>query len=520
MKFKWSYNELGDRSIYEQIRENRKISDSFIYSQFEDLPPITLLKDIQKAADRIIEAVRNHQKIMIYGHDDVDGVTATYILFDFLEKIGSQNHFYYIPNRLLENHGIPLSLVQRLIQDDFELLITVDGGISEFSKVENLKDLGIDVIITDHHIVQDEIPDALAVVNPKQKDCEYPDKMPAGVAISYFLTRMIAEKLSVQTDENYLFWVAVGTIADRVPLVGVNRILVKEVMDKWFLYNDSSLETLRPYFVVASSYDKRMAILKFIGRLLSNGRQAFGEHLSLYFLLAPLSEKEQILKKLVQEQRRYENKVNLVCDFLDENIKIENENSIIFFDQDDKIDVNLLGFAASKLSSRYKIPTVMLKKRNKVITGEARATKGFCLISAFEYCRNLLIQFGGHSRAAGFTAKPQNIEEFKFRFQEYANNHEEEIRSFKKLSVDAVFSVDELDKFYTYLQTDHHLLQPFGQGNRNPTFMVKNYCPERDWPKIKLKDTVNVLDLNKTYDVLFKFKGSSFRMVDFRELEQ
>ncbi len=520
MKFRWSYNEIDDSSIFEQIVKNRKIDESFIYADFDDMPSYHQMKDMEKAADRIIEAVTKNQKIMIYGHDDVDGVTATYILFDFLEKVGFQNHFYYIPNRLLENHGIPLSLVQRLIQDEFDLLVTVDGGISEFTKVEDLKELGIDVVITDHHIVPDELPNAHAVVNPKQADCKFPDEMLAGVAVSYFLVKTIADKLNFEVDENYLFWVAVGMVADKVPMLGVNRLILKEVLDKWFLYNDPALLALKPYLISNPSYDRRISSLKFIARLLSNGRQPFGEHLSLYFLLAPDAEKEIILKKLVQEQRRYEARINLVSDFLEDEIEMADNNCIVYFDEYDKIDVNLLGFAASQLSSRYKIPVVMLKKREGIISGEARATKGFCLITAFEECKETLIQFGGHSRAAGFTSKSENIEKFKQLFEEYCAKKREEIEFFQKLTIDAVFTIEEMDMFYTYLQTDYHLLQPFGQGNRNPTFLLKNFCPEKDWQKIKLKESKNKLDFNKTYDILFKFRGTNFHLVDFREIKK
>lgn len=519
MKFRWNYKESTDLPIFEQIIENRQIDDTFLYSDFDDIPPYLLLKDIEKAVLRILEALTKNQKIMIYGHDDVDGVSATYILFDFLEKIGFQNHFYYIPNRLLENHGFPVSLMQKLLHGNYDLLITVDGGISEFSNVENLKELGIDVIITDHHLVPDKTPAAFAIVNPKQPDCQYPDKMLAGVTVSYFLVKAIAAKLDFEIDKNYLFWVAVGTIADKVPMLGVNRLIVKEVLDRWFLFDDPALMALKPYIVANPGYEQRIGSLKYITRLLSNGRQPFGEHQALNFLLAPKSEKEIILKNLVREQRNYDARINVVSEFLEEEIKVGNDNCIVYFDKNDRIEVNLMGFAASQLSNKYKIPTVILKKREDIISGEARATKGFCLIKAFGHCKTELIQFGGHSRAAGFTARPEKIDEFIKLFTAYCNKNKETIKFYQKLSIDAVFSIDQIDMFYEYLQTDYHLLQPFGQGNRNPTFLLKNYCPERDWHKFKLKDTKNKLEINKTYDILFKFKSMNFYLVDYKEAE-
>ncbi|HPR17480.1 MAG TPA: DHH family phosphoesterase [Candidatus Cloacimonadota bacterium] len=518
MKFKWSYNEINDRSVFDQIKRNRHISDTFLNSGFEDIPSPSCMKDMDKAADRIIAAVRQNQKIMIYGHDDVDGITATYILFDFLEKLGFQNHFYYIPNRLLENHGIPLSLVQRLIQDEFNLLVTVDGGISEFSIVDDLSLLGIEVIITDHHIVQNTIPDAYAVVDPKQEDCLYPDDMIAGVTISYFLVQAIAQKLHFEPDNNYLFWVGVGTVADKVPLLGVNRLILKEVLANWFDFDDISLIAMQPYLVAAPNLDKRIGIIKYITRLLSNGRQPFGEHLALNYLLASQEEKAIILQNLVQEQREYDTQLNLTSEYLKETIQLQNENFLIFYDDDNKIDIRFMGVAASQISSKYKIPVVILKKRDDIVTGEARTTKGFCLIKAFHHCRNALIQYGGHSRAAGFTAREEAMEDFRTLFADYVKQNREVIENNKELLIDAVFTIDGIDEFFSYIQSEYQEMQPFGQGNKNPKFLLKNYNPARDWKKLKLKDEVDRLDADKTYEIVFKFKGSFFRLIDYREV--
>lgn len=519
MKFRWNYNEKSDLTIFDQIKENRQIADSFIHLAFSDLPPISLMKDLAKAAERIIEAVRRNEKIMIYGHDDVDGITSTYILFDFLEQIGFQNHVYYIPNRMLETHGIPARLIDQLIEEKFDLLITVDGGISEFEKVKILSQNGIETIITDHHLVQDKIPEAYAVVNPKQKDCQFPGEMLAGVGVTYFLILQMADLLSYPVDENYLFWMAVGTVADKVPLLGVNRILLKEVLDKWFIFDSIALQTMASYLIPALDYSKRISIIKFIGRLLSNGREAEGENLALYYLIAPVEEKEIILQKLVQLQRENETKLNLICEYLKESVPSNNKNCIIFLDKDDDIESNLLGFCASQLARKYLIPVVFLKHKNNIIIGEARCTEGFNLMEAFTDCKKSLIQFGGHAKAAGFTAKKEQISHFAELFQEYVNKKAEQIESHKKIDIDAVFSIEEFDEFDNYLQSDYQLLQPFGQGNRNPHFLLKNFIPARDSEKIRLKTAEENLDPDGIYDVIFKLKGSGYKLIDHRLAE-
>ncbi|RLC51663.1 MAG: hypothetical protein DRI23_04530 [Candidatus Cloacimonadota bacterium] len=518
MPLKWSYSEYNNGSILDQIKQNRKISDSFINASIEDIPDISLFKDIKLASGRIIEAVQSKEKIMIFGHDDVDGVTSAYILFDFLENIGSQNHFYYIPNRLLESHGMKDDFVNMLIEEEFDVIITVDGGISEFEQTKKIMDAGIDVIITDHHLVQEKIPEAFAVVNPKQADCDYPFKMLAGVAVTYFLVQQIALDLNCEIDTNYMFWTAVGTLADKVPLIGVNRIIIKDVLEKWFSFDDLTIETMKPYFVAPHNFEKRMSILKFITKILSNGRMPAGENLALSCLLVSRKEKEVIIKKLIAEQRDHEYKLRKVSSYLNSSITRPTLNWFFFKDSENKIEINLMGFSASLLTKKFMIPVVVLKERSGVFSGEGRCMEGFDLMEAFTFCREHLIQFGGHKKAAGFTILPGEIENFQKKFSIYVNKHKQEIEFSRKISVDAVFSIDELDKLDDYLQTDYYLLQPFGQGNSNPKFLLKNYHPKRDADKIKLKKTENKLESDKVYNLIVSHEGSSFNLVDHRNI--
>ena len=518
MPLKWSYTEHNNRSILEQIKQSREITDSFIHAAMQDIPEISLFKDIELASERIIEAVRRKEKIMIFGHDDVDGITSTYILFDFLEKIGSQNHFYYIPNRLLESHGMKDNFVNKIIDEKFDLLITVDGGISEFEKIEIINSAGIDVVITDHHLVQGKVPSAYAVVNPKQADCDYPYNMLAGVAVTYFLVQQIAIDLNCELDLNYIFWVAVGTLADKVPLTGVNRIIIKDVLEKWFTFDDIAIETMKPYFVTPLNFEKRMSILKFIVKILSNGRLPNGENLALSYLLVSQAEKEVIVNKLIFEQREHEYKLKILSNYLNSNISKPEGNCLLLQDSENKIKINLMGYSASYLTKRFLIPVIILKEREGMISGEGRCMEGFNLVEAFSYCSETLIQFGGHKKAAGFTAQESEIENFKDKFTEYVNKNLQNIELNKKINIDAVFSIEEMDKLDDYLQTDHFLLQPFGQGNSNPKFLLKNYQPERDANKIKLKKTNKKLEPNKVYNLIVSHQGSSFSLVDHRNI--
>ncbi len=518
MKFKWNYNENRDLSIFEQILKTRKISESFLETSIQNFPDISLMKDLDKAAERIISAVHKKEKIIIYGHDDMDGITSTYLIFDFLEKMGSQNHYYYIPNRQLNSHGIQKKFIEKLKQEKIDLLITVDGGISEFDAIHKIQANGTTVIITDHHLVLDnKVPDAYAVVNPKQGACNYPFKMLAGVGVAYFLIRKLAEKLHTEFDKNYLFWVAVGSFADKVPLVDVNRDFIKEVLDNWHSFNDLTLEKLKPFLRPALSYHNRIHVINQIIRMLSSGRMKCGQNLSMDLFIAPAEEKEMIIRKLIKKQQMQEKALSNSRQDLQQIVPESTAHYFIYLDKNSKIPVELLGYCASQISKTYKIPVVFLRRKNGITTGEGRSTEGFNLVDAFAYCQEYLIQFGGHSQAAGFSMLKTNFHNFQNKFEEYVKLKELDIEENKRINIDAVFTSKDFNKFDDYLQMDYQLLQPFGKGNPNPHFLMKNYLPKRDYQKVKIKGSNNNLLPDECYNIVFKFKGSSFNLVDHRK---
>ncbi|MCD4796685.1 MAG: DHH family phosphoesterase [Candidatus Cloacimonetes bacterium] len=519
MGLRWSYFDKLDCSIVDQIKKNRNLPDSFFSFSMNDIPDISLMKDIKKASERIIRAIHRKEKIIIYGHDDVDGITSAYILFDFLEKIGSQNHYYYIPNRLVDNHGMQENFINKVEKENFNLVITVDGGISCSEAIEKLRNLGCDVIVTDHHIVQEnKIPKGCAIVNPKQSDCDYPFDMLAGVGVTYFLIRNIAEILKSEIDSNYLFWVAVGTISDKVPLIGVNRIIVKETIKNWFDFDDATLRKFDKYLWNADNCHKKIKIIQYIIKIFSNGRDLNGKNMGLELLLAPEDEKTSIIDKLISGQRKFKENLNKVMECYDK-IKPESfDNHFVFFDSKNIIPVELLGFFSARISKQFLIPVVFLKEKGNIVAGEARCTKGFNLVESFCFCKQNLIQYGGHAKAAGFTIKKKNINKFRKKFKEYIEMKKEIIEDNRKIDIDAIFTIDEIDKFDDYLQLDIHNLQPFGQGNPNPKFLLKNFIPKRDSRKIKVIDKNIILKPDESYNIIFNLKGSSFKLIDHRKV--
>ena len=519
MKFKWFYSEDKNYSIPDQILRTRNYPECFFDTSFENIPDISLMKDIKKAADRIIDAVKRKQKIMIFGHDDLDGITSTYILFDFLEKIGSQKHYSYIPNRLYENHGMQDNLIKKIKTGEYDLLITVDGGSSSINAVNRINALGCDVIITDHHLVPDELPDAYAIVNPKQEDCSYPYKMLAGVGVTYFLITQIAEILNMKTDKNYLFWTAIGSIADKVPLVGVNRIIVKNVLDNWLDFDDDNISFLQNYLDFNEEYYAKKKIIKYIIKLLSNGRETDGQNKSLKFLLAAKTEKSEFFHNLSDEVSKYEKKLNAVLSYLDE---IKPDNSVycfVHYDDDGKIPNELIGMSASYIAKANMIPAVILHQKGSGITAEARCTEGFNLVDAFKFCEKHLVQYGGHKKAAGFRTNFHERDKFIEKFIEYVELKKQIIRDNQKINIDAVIDTSQLVKINEIMRDDLDFLQPFGEGNPIPVFLIKDFIPERDIRKNR-RNSLPFPEMNKNYKVVFNLIGNNINVIDYAENNQ
>ncbi|MDY6914903.1 MAG: DHHA1 domain-containing protein, partial [Candidatus Cloacimonadota bacterium] len=365
-------------------------------------------------------------------------------------------------------------------------------------------------------MVQGKVPNAFAVVNPKQQECNYPFDMIAGVTISYFLVQKMAEKLATQIDNNYLFWVAAGTIADKVHMLGINRILVRYVLKNWHLFDDSTLLHLKDFLWEADSFRSKMGMINFINRLFANGRKPRGENVSLRTLLVPDSEKHKLLLNLMNWMNKHEKEsesLNQKFQTILQEKKVD--NSFIFYDDEDIIPHSFLGRIASVVSGEYKVPAIILKEKENTIFCEARSTEGFSLIDLFRKLDSLLIQFGGHVHAAGFTAKAENKEKIISTTEEYIQNNSKKIKMNQILNIDAILNYDNVEEFYNFLYNDIDVLQPFGQQNPPPTFLFKNFDVTRDffyWGKLK-----SCFYAGKIYDVVFTLNGSKPKIIDYKE---
>ena len=517
MKFRWIYRSKQNLPITEQIKISRGYSDDFFSAAFSDIPDISLMKDLSKAAERIIAAVQNKEKIIIFGHDDLDGITATYILFNFLEKIGSQNHFYYIPNRLLENHGIQENFIRRVQKDNINLVVTVDGGISSYEAVEKLNRLGCEVIITDHHLVPEKIPPALAVVNSKQPECKFPYKMLAGVGVSFFLVWKISQMLAMEFDFNYLFWVASGSIADKVPLDGVNRILVREALKRFQDFNDPTFTILADFHSFNSSVSSQLGFLNFVTKIFSNGREANGEHKALRILLASPVEKARLLEELFFSMQENENRLNELQIYL-KNLQPQiRDYGFVYFDEEDNIPYEFLGYCAGFLARENKIPVFFMKALNGKLVCETRCTAGFNLIEVFRFCESELTQFGGHKQAAGFVAELANRKKIEEKIYGFLAEHRNLILQHKTLLIDAMTDISEAKNLSA---DDLNIFQPFGEGNPQPVILLKDFVPTVDFQTLNFSENLPDLETDEKYYLACNFVGNNFYPLDFAKRQE
>ncbi|MFA7057272.1 MAG: DHH family phosphoesterase [Candidatus Cloacimonadales bacterium] len=519
MKLKWLYSE-SDLELSEQILVNRKRDKSEYNQRLDSLPDENLFADMKIATERILQALYSNEKIVIFGHDDPDGVTATFLLYDFFDSSGFQNHYSYIPNRLIDHHGIQDNFVTYLKELKADLVITVDNGISSKEKVEEIKALGIDVIITDHHIFEQEnIPLATAVVNPKRQDCPYPYDMLAGVGVSLMLVRSLAKSLNKKVKPSYYFWTAVGSLADRVPMTGVNWVIVRHVLEAWDDISDNTINMLKSICnPILNDYDK-MNFLTYCYRMIANGRDSEGQHHGLLFMLSNDKAKYDEFSLIQTEKKANELNIFGLNTIIGEILASYAGEGVIYYDEDNRIPNSLLGTCATFLVNSLYEPVIMLKQREDIIICEGRCSDGFSILDAFKYCEEALIQYGGHVRAGGFTMQKDNLERFKVLYREYFQQQKQQIDDYKLINVDAVIDVAEFNnEIWEHLD----FMLPFGHGNSEPTILVKNYDNQAENSPIVIENSVKYhLDTNKNYDLILQMNNNGqTKVIDYRETDE
>lgn len=447
----------------------------FFRPTIERLHDPFLMKDMDKAAERLALAIRNSEKVLVYGDYDVDGTTATSCMYIFLKNFGVDVDFY-IPHRFKEGYGINSEGIQYAIDMEAALIVSVDCGITAIQEAKDAKEKGVDLIICDHHTVGDEIPDALAVLDPKRPDCNYPFDGLSGAGVAFKLIQGTLKLLGLPTKKAYEFLdlVAISIASDIVPIVDENRILMKKGLELIKKKPRIGIGALLDLIKMPREDINTTKIVFSIGpRINAAGRM--GDATTAVKLMLADTEAEAKacayeLESVNMRRRETDSKtMEEALGLVDQNLDLEQTSTLVLYKHDWHLGV--IGIVASRLVDLYHRPAIMLSSVDGVIKGSARSIRGFNMYNALKKCEDLLEQFGGHEFAAGLTLKDGKLTEFQRRMNEIASFDLSEKNFEPELVIDAKLNIEDIDMKFWKLLTQ---FEPFGPSNLRPIFVSEN----------------------------------------------
>ncbi len=448
--------------------------EKFLNPQLSDLRDPFLLLGMDKAMERVTKALLANEKIVIYGDYDVDGITATSLLYIIFNKLGAQVD-YFLPNRLVEGYGLSVDGINEVQKQGADLIITVDTGINAIDEVAYANSQGIEVIITDHHEPREILPEAVAIINPKQKQCQFNEEL-SGVGVAFKFAQAVYKSLGQNEADlhEHLDLVALGTAADIVPLVGENRVLTRFGIPQISRTTKPGLKSLT--FVsglMGKDISTGQVVFVLAPRINAIGR--LGDAKDAIRLLSTRDEKvaQEVARRLDDDNRKRkridEETLNEALAQLEEIAGLESDKAIVLAGEGWNLGV--IGIVASRIVERYHLPTVMISLKDGVGKGSARSIPGFHLCEALYKCEDLLLQYGGHKYAAGLSIESKNVEEFRKKFIEVSNSELTADDIQPKLKIDMEIELSEVtDDFMELLEK----FAPFGPQNMRPVFLTRN----------------------------------------------
>lgn len=447
--------------LREFLGEGEPLSDPF------------LLKDMDKAAARITRAVDNMEKIAVYGDYDADGVTSTAMLYSYLETRGA-DVIFYIPQREGEGYGMNIGAVEYLKEQGVSLIVTVDNGISSVQEVARANELGIDVVVTDHHRPQEILPDAVAVVDAYRPDDTSPYKHFSGVGIAFKLLMALEDGAGDVEDllEAYSDLAAIGTIGDIVPLTGENRTLIRAGLERLSQSDRPGVQALLENAGIAGkALTSTNVAFTLVPRINATGRMGAPER-AVRLLISGYEEEAEVLSEEIcadnEERRRVEAEIAEAA-FADIEAKGYMKDRVVVVDGENWHH-GVIGIVASRVTERCGKPCMIISRGETEARGSGRSIEGFSLFEAICACGDLLIKFGGHPMAAGITLKPENIEAFRKRINRYAAEHFPQMPT-QTVTLDCKLNPAALSVSMAQSLTQ---LEPFGNGNPQPVFGLFN----------------------------------------------
>lgn len=490
LKKKWLLREFDKNRVVEMSKEfhispltaiilyNRGIHDDdairrFLSKDIDVMHDPYLLKDMEKAAERIRKARDNKEKVTIYGDYDVDGITSIAILYKYLTEMGIDTD-YYVPDRMQEGYGVNKDALDKIHSNGSSLVITVDTGITAVEESEYAKEIGIDVIVTDHHECKERIPDVYAAIDPKRKDCPYPFKSLAGVGVVFKLIQALDENKSLSDlMDKYADLMCLGTVADISPLIDENRVIVTEGLKRFKTTSNVGLKALIDVSTNGKAITTSTIGYTIAPRINASGRLGCASRSVELFLTDDAEKAKKLAESLCEEntlRQQTEHKMfKEAMEYLDANPEVKEDNVIVIPHAD--WHHGIVGIVSSKITKKFYKPSILFAIDGDEAKGSGRSVNGFNLFGALENCSDLLEKFGGHELAAGLTIKAENIEKFRQKINSCSQKQINEAMLTPTIQLDAAIKVP-----YITLETvnDINKLQPFGVDNPTPSFAVRN----------------------------------------------
>ncbi|MGE8242201.1 Single-stranded-DNA-specific exonuclease RecJ [compost metagenome] len=471
--------ELNINAVLAELLVNRGIGSfdeakQFFRPQLSDLHDPFLMKDMEKAISRIIQAIGNKEKILIYGDYDVDGTTAVAVVYSFFREFHSQLEFY-IPDRYAEGYGISTQGIDYAAANGFSLIIALDCGIKAIDKIDYANTKGIDFIIGDHHLPGEELPKAFAVLDPKRVDCDYPYKELSGCGIGFKIIQafILTNGMDINACYQFLDLVAVSIASDIVPITGENRILSHFGLIK---LNTNPCVGLKALIDLSNNRTKIFTVNDIVfqigPRINAAGRIDHAKD-AVKLLISKSLQEAKDFSSSIDDQNNVRKDFDLkiteeALALIEENVVLKSRKSTVLYKSD--WHKGVIGIVASRLTEKYYRPTIILTETNGHIAGSCRSVIGFDLYEALNECADLLEQFGGHKYAAGLTMSLDNVSLFQDRFEEVVARRISPEMLTQEIQIDAKLHLKDIDaKFFRILQQ----FEPFGPQNESPIFLTK-----------------------------------------------
>jgi single-stranded-DNA-specific exonuclease len=502
MEKRWKIIEADEEKI-EQLHQSLSISwplcnilvqrgiDSFqkakdfFRPQLSQLHDPFLMKDMDKAVERILFAINNDQKILVFGDYDVDGTTSVSLMYRFLKKIYTEEKIdFYIPHRYREGYGVSKQGIDFAKKNDFDLIISLDCGIKSVELIAYACSLGLDFIVCDHHLPDEQIPSAIAILNPKQKDCNYPYKELCGCGVGFKLVMALSQRLGLHENEYlcYLDLVVTAIGADIVPITGENRILAFYGLQRLNSSPCAGIKALIKLSKIENKFSINNVVFIIAPRVNAAGRMDDATKAVRMFTEDDFEKAMQFAEMLHSDNSDRKDADTSITEealsMISNNPEMVSRKTTVVFQS--HWHKGVVGIVASRLIETYYRPTVVLTLGEKIVGGSARSVPGFNLYEAIHACREHLIGYGGHFAAAGMSMHPENVDAFSKKFEEVVSARIDPYLLTPELIINAEITFKNVNKkFYKIIEE----MEPYGPENMRPVFITKNVL-NTSWSKI------------------------------------